>query len=1063
MCTNRKNAGIGASFSKTAKLALLDGPLLPRRIILTLALCFGTFVQRNHAIITNQEIVRMTDADAVAGGIAQLPCDVEPPVPGEKLQLVIWYKEGTDTPIYSFDSRETGSLEQGMHWQDPNLNGRGSFSHADKPASLRLESVRESDAGLYRCRVDFRQSPTRNSKVNLTVIIPPDQLSILDEDGRSHIRNYILGPYSEGSSLNITCVATGGRPQPRVTWWQENALLDDSYDTVGVKSVRNVLRLEKLERKHLHAVFTCQASNNNMVAPISSSVSLNMTLKPLWVRILGENRALSAGATYELSCEVVGARPVPEIIWTKGSMLLRNARQTSEQDGNVTTSTVTFVPSIEDAGKFVTCRGGVSEIPGSALEDSWKLDIHHQPVVSLELGSNLNASAIREGMDVYFECNIRSNPWVYKVFWQHNGNPLYNNAATGTIVSNQSLVLQSVSRQSAGRYTCIGSNQEGDGRSNDLNLDIKYAPVCHQGQTRVFGVARQEPVTIPCELEANPPRVSFTWKFNNTMEAVDIAQEHISTEGTRSKAAYTPMTELDYGTLLCWGTNDQGTQVEPCVYHIVPAGRPDTPQNCTILNQTTNSLYVECTEGFDGGLPQRFTLELEMDDSTNTLEARGLVHNRTSKEASFGVHGLTPGSTYHATIYASNAKGRSEAVRLRAATLNLPERRTGESRLAHPPSPENCTIKEESRTSVRVSCAESEYLDSNSATYVLQVFDAGTRHLLASATSLTPSMLEVTDLPPERSRSGLVLFLRIMTAHAMSNATVLQSQRFLQEQGKSPEHRRYPALTPVILSLSGPLLGAIVAAAAGLLLVVFVIVLAVRLRYRPRNREDKDSHDDGGMSDLAAPIDKSGSSLPPSSASAESFDEKDPDIIPHANENAYTELSMGTLPRYVLQQKPQVSQQRPETTSFGTSVKNIELQQLQQGAELTYAELTLGCNRRVPPNCYEPVQISSVHRPQLLPMSTLGKRRPNPTTIHHLRHETPTVYAQVANLPSKAIYVTPPPPHPYRGSHSSTNTDDATAETPLIGCDYKIPTIAESTSTLSWRTENPVTSTTSTT
>ncbi|XP_029178143.1 hemicentin-2-like isoform X2 [Nylanderia fulva] len=977
------------------------------------------------ARITNQEIVTMTDAEAVVGGIAQLPCDVKPPLSGDKLHLVIWYKEEADTaPIYSIDLRGRNSLENGDHWQDQSLEKRAFFKHTETPAKLTLEKVRESDAAVYRCRVDFKQSPTRNSKVNLTVIIPPEQLSILDEGGRSHIPYYILGPYSEGVSLNLTCVAAGGRPQPRVTWWQGTSLLDNSYETMDAKRVRNVLQLEKLGREHLRTFLTCQATNNNVLAPISSSVTLDMNLKPLWVRIQGENRPLSAGKTYEIGCEVVGARPAPKITWSKGNAILRNARETTSPDGNITTSVLTFVPSIEDAGKFLYCRASVEDIPESEMEQGWKLNIYHEPVVTLELGSNLNSSAIREGIDVYFECNIKSNPWVYKVSWRHNGNPLYHNPTTGTIISNQSLVLQSVTRSRAGIYTCIGNNQEGDGESNPLNLDIKFVPVCQQGQTRVFGVARQETASIPCELEANPPEVSFTWKFNNTMEAVDIPQAHVTSDRARSMASYTPMTELDYGTLLCWGSNDQGSQLEPCVFHIVPAGRPDTPHNCTLLNQTTDSIYVECIESFDGGLPQKFTIEVEREAGSSKGPAT--VYNYTSKVPTFYVGNLDPGSSYEVSVYSTNAKGRSETVRFRAATLNLPERRTGE-RLAKPPSPENCTIREESWTMVLVSCAESEYFAPGTATYLLQVFDADTRHLLASGTSVSPSKVEVTDLPADRSHSGLVLSLRVMTAHAMSEATLLHSPHIVPE-GNTQEHQRYPALTPVMLSLSGPLLGAVVGATAGLLLVIFVIVLAVRLRYRPRSQED--SHDDGGMANLAAsgtgassPHDKS-STLPLSTDSIESF-EKNPDIIPHANENSYAELCKGTSPRYVLQQT------RSDTTTFPVSNN--------QGTELTYAELTLRGNRRIPPNCYQPVQISgNLQRPQLLPMSTLTRRQPI---------QEPTIYAQVASH-SKPIYV--PPPHPYMNRSS----DETTAETPLIGHDNKITTISHSGNSI-WRTDTP--------
>lgn len=46
------------------------------------------------------------------------------------------------------------------------------------------------------------------------------------------------------------------------------------------------------------------------------------------------------------------------------------------------------------------------------------------PRVNLKLGDNLNPDEIREGVDVYFECSVQSNPLHTRIHWFHEVRPL---------------------------------------------------------------------------------------------------------------------------------------------------------------------------------------------------------------------------------------------------------------------------------------------------------------------------------------------------------------------------------------------------------------------------------------------------------------------------------------------------------------------------------------------------------------------------------------------------------------------------------------------------------------
>lgn len=71
---------------------------------------------------------------------------------------------------YRFDARGK-PLQQAVHWAEEDvLSTRSHFYYDTQPPALRIKQIKRDDAGLYRCRVDFQKSPTRNWRINLTVL-----------------------------------------------------------------------------------------------------------------------------------------------------------------------------------------------------------------------------------------------------------------------------------------------------------------------------------------------------------------------------------------------------------------------------------------------------------------------------------------------------------------------------------------------------------------------------------------------------------------------------------------------------------------------------------------------------------------------------------------------------------------------------------------------------------------------------------------------------------------------------------------------------------------------------
>ncbi|XP_053642179.2 uncharacterized protein [Cherax quadricarinatus] len=661
---------------------------------------------------------------ALAGTTGKLPCEL--PVPADRPTLILWYKDEATKPFYSFDARETSRGHHKVH-DNSRLGKRSRFTletltrnFRSRMGFLEVENLTLADAGNYTCRVDFMTSQTMMALLQLTVHEEIRSLEIFDS--YETMISQVVGPYELSSRVVLSCRAYGGYPTPVVRWLSgsEEEMLESSWSQPqqqqqyhfqdegasvegipfvtsgssghsevsyqhrhrqteqGLSVVTSKLLLPSLTREDHGRQLKCVAGNTNLTQDRSRLVTIEMYLPPLEVEIEGVETPLRAGVEATLTCRSSGSRPPAVLAWQiDGPSRITPLPPHSTLDQNIASRRGRLLPTPKDNGRTVTCTATNPKVSQYSLSASTLLSVQYAPEVMVRLAPALDPNNIEEGDDVYFECQITANPPESRILWLHQGRRLHTDREQGVLAQGRNLVLQKVRREHRGDYQCVVTNAVDTVTSAPTVLDVMFLPECREPRNVTVSVTATEEVTLDCVVESNPEEVQFLWKVNSSRGVKDLPPTSFTTRGSTSTLVYRPHTHSHahdkYGIVFCLGRNRLGSQRVPCVFFITPAGPPEEPSSCTLVNQSATSLAVTCTPGHDGGLKQHFVTTVR-DAATQEL-----VANVSSATPTFVVGGLAPGRDYLLLVTAVNLKGSSSPYVIQDFALKVAENKINNS------------------------------------------------------------------------------------------------------------------------------------------------------------------------------------------------------------------------------------------------------------------------------------------------------------------------------------------------------------------------------------------------
>ncbi|NXC61674.1 HMCN1 protein, partial [Aleadryas rufinucha] len=416
---------------------------------------------------------------------------------------------------------------------------------------LRLERVQVSDSGRYVC-VATNAAGLADRKYDLSVHVPPS------------IGGYLQLPENisivEKNPISLVCEASG-IPLPAITWLK-NGLPITLNSSVRILSGGRTLRLSpagSADEGH----YTCVVTN--AAGEARKDFHLSVLVPP---RIVGENTLEDVkvkekhGVT--LTCEVTG-NPVPQVTWLKDGQALAEAG-----DPRMVSSGRSLQISeaqLSDTGRY-TC---VASNTAGDRSKTYHLNVLVAPsIVGADSQGNAEDVTVILNSPTSLVCEAYSYPPA-TITWLKDGNPLESSRNIRILPGGRTLQILNAQQDSAGRYTCIATNEAGKALRH-YEVKVYIPPTIAKGDLSGTGLSPKEvkikvnhSLTLECKAHAIPA-AAISWYKDGQAILILISltlqplqgDEHVLIQGRGHTLHIREAQVSDTGRYTCLASNIAG-------------------------------------------------------------------------------------------------------------------------------------------------------------------------------------------------------------------------------------------------------------------------------------------------------------------------------------------------------------------------------------------------------------------------------------------------------------------------------------------------------------------------